>query len=154
MAGFAGDGGVDLCVAGVGAKWLKPVGWTLLAWATLRLPNGAEAFVMLVVAYLLLHILIPAVRKWWQLPRRARTTISDQGSAPAVAAWLVGGLILLNLAGTVAFAKDKPGALIKLPDAPLAQAISQQIRRRGKICAGHRENSLGGRQGRYVAAAV
>lgn len=46
--------------------WLRPVGvlagWTLLAWAALRSPGGLGLFMGLVIAFLLLHVVIPAVR--------------------------------------------------------------------------------------------
>ncbi|HUS33882.1 MAG TPA: hypothetical protein VM680_00890, partial [Verrucomicrobiae bacterium] len=46
--------------------WLRPVavlaGWTLLAWAALRSPGGLGLFMGLGIAFLLLHVVIPAVR--------------------------------------------------------------------------------------------
>ncbi len=108
---------------------LQPVGWTLLAWAALRSPNGAEAFMLILVAFLLLHILIPAMRQWWRLPRRTQRAVGGQGSAPAVAAWLVGAFICLGLAGSAAQAGEKMAASAPmLEDYPRAESINQQIR--------------------------
>ena len=80
--------------------WLRPVGvltgWTLLAWAALRWPNGAPMFFVLLMGFLLLHVVLPAVRTVFQLPRRPRPP-SDGASAAATAALLVGGLIWVAL---------------------------------------------------------
>jgi hypothetical protein len=85
----------------------KPIGgllgWTLLAWAALRWPNGAVAFLLIVVAFLLLQVLIPALRRLWQLPPEAKAspTSPSQGPAPATAALWVGGLIWLSSGGAM-----------------------------------------------------
>jgi hypothetical protein len=46
--------------------WLRPIavvfGWTLLAWAALRIPGGLGLFFGLIIAFLLLHVVIPALR--------------------------------------------------------------------------------------------
>jgi len=72
------------------------LGWLLLAWTALRSPNGATVFLALLVAFLLLQVLIPALRRLWQLPRRplpAEPPATPSGAAPAVIALLVGGLL-------------------------------------------------------------
>jgi len=53
-------------------QWFKNVGWilgwTLLAWAALRAPNGAEGFLAIIAAFLLFHVAIPACRQLWRMP--------------------------------------------------------------------------------------
>jgi hypothetical protein len=93
-------------------QWFKAVGgilgWTLIAWTALRWPNGAAAFLVVVVAFLGLHIVIPALRELSRLPRRPKPAPqppSESGKAPAVAAWIIGGLIWVSL-GSVALARS------------------------------------------------
>ncbi len=105
--------------------------WTLLAWAALRWPNGAAAFLFVLVAFLLLHMAIPGLRRLWQLPRAPKTIPPETGPAPAVAALLVGGLLWFSM-GSAAFARSadvsdyKPAQLAKEP--PLAESVNQTIR--------------------------
>src|SRR5207244_13441557 len=68
------------------AGWL--LGWTLLAWAALRAPNGAEGFLAIIAAFLLFHVAIPSCRRLWRIPRSTRPA-PEGGTAPAVAAWLL-----------------------------------------------------------------
>lgn len=63
--------------------------WTLLAWAALRSTNGAPAFVLVLVAFVVLQVLLPALRAWW--------LSAPAATSPAVA--LVAGLGLLLLGG-------------------------------------------------------
>ncbi|MBM3832676.1 MAG: hypothetical protein FJ403_05270 [Verrucomicrobia bacterium] len=76
--------------------WL--FGWTLVAWAGLRAPGGAPSFIVIILLFLLLHTLIPALRRLWQLPRKPKSaalTPPDSGPAPAVASLLIGTLLSL-----------------------------------------------------------
>ena len=80
------------------AGWV--LGWTLLAWAALRYPNGATVFLAVFAAFLVLQVVIPALRRLWQLPRRplpAEPPATQSGAAPAVTALLVGGLLWAEL---------------------------------------------------------
>jgi len=79
------------------------VGWTLLAWAALRCPNGVTIFLAVIAAFLLLQVVIPAVRRLAQLPRRPlpdRPAAAPSGTAPAATALLVAGLAWLSWCGT------------------------------------------------------
>jgi hypothetical protein len=75
----------------------KIVGWTALAWMTLRWPSSVPAFCLVVGAFVAFHVVLPTLRKLWSLPRAPRPAI-ENGSAPAVAALLVGGLLWLSFA--------------------------------------------------------
>src|SRR6476646_662213 len=47
--------------------WGAVAGWTLLAWAALRLPNGAPIFIGTLAAFLVAHVLLPGIRQAWRL---------------------------------------------------------------------------------------
>jgi len=68
------------------AGWKKSLarvlGWMLIAWTVLRWPNGAKAFFLVLAAFLVLHVVIPALRRLWSLSRTAAT---ENGTAPATA---------------------------------------------------------------------
>jgi hypothetical protein len=69
------------------------MGWTLLAWAALRWPNGAAAFIGVVIAFLFLHVVLPALRATFRVPRKSVES-ADSGLAPVTALLLLGGLML------------------------------------------------------------
>ncbi|HMH80243.1 MAG TPA: hypothetical protein VK514_08475 [Candidatus Acidoferrum sp.] len=118
------------------------LGWTLLAWAGLRMPNGAQVFLGIVVAFMVVHGVIPAIRRMWQLLRQpisAGEAAGASGAAPAVTAWLIGGLAC-TLCGHGGFAaeKESPGSARQTtrvratiqhePEAVIAQRVNQEIR--------------------------
>ncbi|HVR35004.1 MAG TPA: hypothetical protein VMS21_04055, partial [Methylomirabilota bacterium] len=125
-------------------SWFKPLGralgWTLLAWAALRIPNGAPAFFSVGVLFLLLHVLIPAGRRLWQLPPKPapeEPPSSTGSTAPIATSLLIGGL--LWLATTPIQAQAQPSqspsarglqaASSSNPhNSPLAQSVTQQLR--------------------------
>ncbi len=82
--------------------WLRPIavifGWTLLAWAALRTPGGVGLFFGLMIAFLLLHVVIPALRGIFR-------------SAPATAA--AAALFLFCVSASAQ---------------PVAESVTQQIR--------------------------
>ena len=82
------------------------LGWTLFAWAALRCPNGAMVFFILLAAFLLLEVVVPAVRRLAQLPQRSLPDVppaSTQGGvASAVTTLLAGGLLWVSLASVPA----------------------------------------------------
>jgi hypothetical protein len=88
------------------------LGWIFLAWAALRMPNGAQVFLGTIVAFTVVHGVIPALRRLWQMPRQADSAsqaAGTSGAAPAVTAWLIGGLVCLLCAqGGIAAEKDAP----------------------------------------------
>lgn len=90
-------------------RWFKPVGlvlgWTVLAWAALRWPQGAPAFIGVLGLFLVLHVLLPSLVRLARVPRRARPSPppippASEGAAPVVAAWILTGLLGLMLATT------------------------------------------------------
>jgi len=100
-----------------GAKFLAwLLGWTLLAWAALRSPNGATWLLIIVGAFLLFHVMIPALRRLWSLPRKP---VTENVTAPAVAALV----LLVLLSGSAARA-----AAISLIAPVVPEFVSQQVR--------------------------
>ena len=93
----------------------RVLGWTFLAWAALQLPDGAPAFVTIVAAFLLLHVLIPSVKQLWRVPAKPKPDFLPPSTAiPPMTALLV-GLCLL-------------GGAMKLNAANvLPESVSQQI---------------------------
>jgi hypothetical protein len=111
------------------------LGWLLLAWAALRYPNGATLFLAVIVAFLLLQVVIPALRRLWQLPRRpapAEPPATSSGGAPAVAALLFAGL--LSSAPSARSADSK--SALPARAAPLADSVTQDIRIEDKFALG------------------
>ncbi|MEO8426365.1 MAG: hypothetical protein ABI651_04550 [Verrucomicrobiota bacterium] len=116
-------------------QWFKPLGWilgwTLIAWTALRWPNGAAAFLGVVVAFLGLHIVIPALRQLWRLPGRPKPAPqppSESGKAPAVVAWIIGGFIWFSL-GSVALARNADfQSGLRIAEPSLAESVTQTIR--------------------------
>lgn len=107
--------------------WIKqrgvcvPLGWTLLAWAALRSPNGAPAVVLVGGLFVLVHLILPALRALWRVPRRPVVATDaagpGAGPTPAVVSLILGGLLCLQ-AGA-AETKTLP---------PLAESVVQSIR--------------------------
>jgi hypothetical protein len=113
------------------AGWV--LGWTLLAWAALRSPNGGTVFLGVLVAFLLLQVVTPALRRLWQLPNRPLPTPpppTQSGAAPAATALLVGGLLWLGGYGIAhaAAPSDVPKSVLPSKDPPLAESVTQDIR--------------------------
>jgi hypothetical protein len=115
------------------------LGWTLLAWAGLRMPNGAQAFLWIIVAFLIVHGVIPALRRLWQMQRQpvsAAEAAGASGAAPAVTAWLMGGLVcMLCTQGAFAAEKESPRSARRATTAvqgemrpAIAQRVIQEIR--------------------------
>ncbi|MBI3881002.1 MAG: hypothetical protein HY301_13200 [Verrucomicrobia bacterium] len=108
----------------------RAVGWTLVAWAALRSQNGAPAFVIVVVAFLGVHVLIPAMRQLFRLPRRAATDAGESGIATAVTSLLIGALLWLNTGCAMdATGRTKTsGPSLALKEPPVAESITQSVR--------------------------
>jgi hypothetical protein len=97
-------------------------GWTLLFWAALRSANGVPAFFILLIAFVLLHIVIPAARRLSRLPAKPEETTPPDTTAPAVALLLLGFFLCFQdnaLAAIKPTQRDVP---------PIAESVRQQIR--------------------------
>ena len=118
------------------------LGWTLLAWAALRYPNGAIVFLIVLGVFVLLEVVVPASRRLAQLPRRPLPALpppaAHSGAAPAMTALLVGGLLWTSLCAPAYAAgtsdTSKPALVAK--DSPLAESVTQDIRIEDKFALG------------------
>jgi hypothetical protein len=102
----------------------KILGWLLFAWAALRLPNGVPWFLAVIVAFLVIHVLIPMLRRLWLLPRKP---VPENGTAPASAAasLLVIGFILLSCGCKAVGASPATNPVAR---ASVPESVVQQIR--------------------------
>ncbi len=104
------------------------LGWTLLAWAALRWPNGAPALLAVVAAFLLFKVVIPSLKQLRRVPAKPKTDFLPPSTPvpPPGAAMLVG---LLLLAGVGVQASAWPGGTLKRELQPaLPESVMQQIR--------------------------
>ena len=101
--------------------WATIIGWTVLAWTALRCPNGAAALLIVLEAYFIFHLAVPAVRRLWRTPRLAKTAPSPGGGAAAATAAVLFALLVHG-----ASAAESPALPAK--EAPIAETVTQQIR--------------------------
>lgn len=95
----------------------RMLAWILLAWAALRWPNGAPAFLAVVAAFLLFKVVIPSLKQLWRVPAKPKTDFLPPSTAvpPPTAAMLV-GLCLLG------------GVMNGHASNALPESVTQQIR--------------------------
>jgi len=106
-------------------------GWTPLAWAALRWPDGGSWFFTVIGAFLLVQVLIPALRRLRQIPsapKPAVTAGSAGGEASAATALLIGALIWSSLGSECAFAAGTTNVIQSSRETVLAESVIQEIR--------------------------
>jgi hypothetical protein len=109
-------------------------GWLFVAWAALRFPNGAVAFIWVMVAFVLLHLVIPAARQLLRVPRaQPNSAAPKHGAAPAAAAMVIGLLWLHGLSADGAPVGFQPVVKTELSR---AEAVSNEIRVDDKFVLG------------------
>ncbi|HEV2692555.1 MAG TPA: hypothetical protein VG347_06625, partial [Verrucomicrobiae bacterium] len=73
------------------------IGWTFLAWAALRLPNGAPVFLIVLTVFIVVRAIVPGLKQLWCLPTKPKTDLpSVQTDTPPAVATLIIGLLLLG----------------------------------------------------------
>lgn len=95
---------------------LGVVGWTLLAWAALRLPNGTPAFFLVIAAFLLVRVVFPALKQLWSVPGQPNTDSPPSSNPSPITTALVIGMLLIV------------GAADSHAAAALPESVTQQIR--------------------------
>jgi hypothetical protein len=116
-------------------SFAKILGWSFLTWAALRLPNGVPWFLAVLIAFLVVHALIPALRRLWSLPPKPAT---GNRTAPAVATLVLFALLHLSVNRASAASSDAiptntnttaetPGTQRRKSPA-VSESVSQQIR--------------------------
>lgn len=104
-----------------GRSQLALLGWVLLAWAALRCPNGAFGFLVVLAAFFIFQLAVPALRRLVQAPYRPKpATPPTGGLATATAAVLLALWVHASSAQDVAPSPPKA--------APVAETVTQQIR--------------------------
>ena len=109
-------------------------GWTLLAWAALRTPNGAPAFFWILPAFLAWCVLIPALRQLSRLPRKpaaapTEPTAPSGGAAPATLALLA--VCIYGFGHGLALGAESPKSSAPAPAIP--DSVTQTIRVEDKL---------------------
>lgn len=103
------------------------LGWVLLAWAALRWPNGLTILLPLILAFVLLQVVIPAMRRLLNLPRREPSP-PEPSAARAVATLLLWGAILSAVSLNLKVALAQTGAQTAPRENPIAESVTQEIR--------------------------
>jgi len=110
------------------SRWVKSgcslAGWLLLVWTVLRWPNGAAAFIGVLVAFLVLKVVLPSLRLLWRLPAKPEphTPVAASGAIPTTAILI---LVFLGLGGVMTVKAQPP---LPLPSASVvAESVTQQI---------------------------
>ncbi len=109
------------------------LGWTLLAWAALRGTNGAQAFLWVMLAFML-ALVIPAFRQLLRLSRKPAGNSGDAGME-VVVPLIVGCLLWTGLSGTTLSAapvqqqaKSASMPMVTTKETPVAKSVTQQVR--------------------------
>ncbi|MGH9593515.1 MAG: hypothetical protein ACRD5L_10520, partial [Bryobacteraceae bacterium] len=105
------------------ASWV--CAWTCLGWAALGLQNGAAGFLWIVMAFMLLHVVLPGLRDLWRLPRKPDhfPAPGESGATSAATVLLTAGLFLCGFGSLPARAGNAPPAELSIPD-----SVTQTIR--------------------------
>jgi hypothetical protein len=122
-------------VSSAGRVAREVLAWTLLGWAALRCPNGAPAFVVVTGAFVVMHFVLPVLRRTRISP--PAPVEGGTGAARAATTLLLGGLLWLSCGSVWAAqsARERlaPAARLEEKPAPalptvVADSIAQQIR--------------------------
>ena len=114
------------------------LGWTFLAWAALRFPNGAPAFLWIIPAFLACHVVLPALLQLSRLPRKPATRAApSDGAAPATIALLAAGFFGLScFHGQAQPAAPPPAKTAAVPAAAIPDNVTQTVRVEDKMALG------------------
>jgi hypothetical protein len=112
-----------VCAWRVRRPVLTILGWTLLAWAALRIPNGAGVFLAVLAAFFVCHLAVPALLRFWRAPRARKPVMPPSGGGMAAAA---AALLLLALFVHGVSAQDTAASPTK--ELPVAETVTQQVR--------------------------
>lgn len=123
---------------------LIALGWVFLAWAALRLSNGALRLFDVSLLFLLIHVVVPGLRAWWAAPvRPAAAPASAAATATLLACvlpWLGGG----QLEAQPAASPDRT------PRRGLAESVVQELRVEDEFVFGQARLVWNARQGQLL----
>ncbi len=97
------------------------VAWFLVFWSTLRAPNGAPTLFVLALAFVLIEVVLPLGRRWWQVPRRAGSLDPSPGLAATVS-WML--LLSGFAASSTTFGLDAIPVLPRSTDGVLQRPVT------------------------------
>jgi hypothetical protein len=100
------------------------VGWTFWFWTALRWPNGASIVVLMVVAFVLIHLVWPGLRQLWRVPPRSST---GECALPSSATPLLVGALFLCLFETM-HAANPPVTHTQSAEPALGESVIQTAR--------------------------
>ncbi len=133
-------------------------GWLVLAWAALRWPNGATAFLAVLAAFLVLHAVVPAAVA--AFPAAATAATGPWGRGPGrrrarcrrPAHWQPG---VVRMDVRRPGRRETPRRFLGAAPSTARSGIGHPgDPGRGQVRAGHRADSLAGGKGRPAAAAL
>ncbi len=104
-------------------------GWIILAWAALRLPDGAPYFLGVIGAFIALHVLVPMLKRLARVPARPKNDLPPPDEIPPLVTTLLVGLCLLG--GALSGRATTTNAAL-----PLAETVTQQITVEDKFVTG------------------
>lgn len=108
------------------AKHGVALGWVLVFWGSLRLPDGGAGFFVVACVFVLFQVLWPALRRWWHAPPKPGPVAGAGPGGAAVsvtAAMLMGGFFLAPESVLAqATRSDAPKPAVR------ADSVIQQIR--------------------------
>ncbi len=141
---------VGVCVArGAKACRGRSSAGRLLAWAALRWPNGAGAFLVVVALFAVWQIAVPALRRLWQMPRKPRRPTPHRPPPGRRDRCRSGAA---RCSRDVTLAQDAATFAAKEP--PVAETRHAADSRRRKVRARDGQNPLAGGEGPAAAAAL
>ena len=112
---------------GTSREWVRRgagmLTWLLLCWAALRLPNGAPALFLVLLAFVAIHLVVPSLRRWWRAPAK-RPDASDGATAAMILLVLGSGLAATELKAQPA---QTPVSSLQRETA-MAESITHEIR--------------------------
>lgn len=97
------------------------LGWTLLAWATLRIPVDTRPFFAVLAAFAVVHLLLPALAAARRAQPSAPTPPDAAPPAPSVTGAATAALLL-------ALGTFTPFERTEAAEIPLAESVTQQVR--------------------------
>ncbi len=111
-------------------------GWTLIGWAALRWPNGAPMFIVVVAAFVAVHLVWPALRRLKNAPRRPNTPESPAAAPAATALLMLGACLALGTMTSAAAEGARASNLRRVKEPAVAESVVQTLRVEDKFAFG------------------
>lgn len=99
-------------------------GWTLVAWAALRWPNGTGWLLCACLLFAIVHVILPGLRRLARVPQAPQPPSSGEAATAAILL----GIFLWSASGNLQAATTPTAAGNVLPEAGVAESVIQDIR--------------------------